>query len=268
VTDAARSQALPGAEGETLALPTGRRPAPDSQAGYTLIEVMIAMVVLIIGVLGTFMLIDGSAASTSRTTAREQGTNLARDLVERSRQLTYAKTTMALAPTNLRAALPASDSAGALTGASLDTFTVTRRNTTYTVKVFACSVDDPTDGAGQGDATFCEAPTGTIGQGPTTPAPGAAASVNVLGVAVVAGGSLLQTVCNAVGTNSAIMNRLTAAVSKVAPISACPSGATSNVAYDNQPDDLRRITATVSWTRAGHADSLVQTTLLTNPRQT
>ena len=48
------------------------------------------MVVLLVGVLGTLTMIEGSLASTSRTTAREQATNLARDLVERSRQADYA----------------------------------------------------------------------------------------------------------------------------------------------------------------------------------
>jgi hypothetical protein len=146
---------------------------------------------------------------------------------------------------------------------------VTRRNTTYTVKIFACSIDDPTDGAGNGDNTFCAATTGGAGGGgPGTPEPGPAAAVNVLGVAVAAGGSLLQTVCNAVGTNTAIANALSAALSDVATLSACPATASGTVAYDAQPDDMRRVAVTVTWTRAGHSGRLQQTTLLTNPRQT
>ena len=38
----------------------------------TLVEVMAAMVILIVGVLGTLALVQGSLSSTSRTTAREQ----------------------------------------------------------------------------------------------------------------------------------------------------------------------------------------------------
>jgi hypothetical protein len=203
-------------------------------------------------------------SSTSRTTAREQATNLARDVVERSRQATYANMTMDLAPATLRALMPASDSATALSGPSLRSFVVTRRNVDYTVTVFACSIDDPTDGAGTGDAKFCAAPSGTLVPGSTPPA--AAAAVNVLGIGVTAGGSLLDTVCKAVGTDTAILNALTSVVSTVAPISACPSGSTvGTVPYDSTPDDLRRVRVDVAWTRGG-GGSVSQTTLLTNPK--
>jgi Tfp pilus assembly protein PilV len=119
----------------------------DEEAGYTIVEVMVAMVILVFGVLGTLVLMEGSLSSTSRTTAREQGTNLARDLVERSRQAAYADVTVSTAPQILRATLPASDGATAVTGSPpLSTFQVTRRNVLYTVTVFACSIDDPSDG--------------------------------------------------------------------------------------------------------------------------
>ena len=235
------------------------------QRGMTVPEVMMAMVIMLVGVLGTLILVQGSMSSTSRTTAREQGTNLARDLVERSRQASYANMTMDLAPATLRAMLPASDSVTALSGPDLRTFDVTRRGVTYTVTVFACSIDDPTDGAGAGTAKFCAAPTGTVVPGSTPPGP--AASLNVLGITVLnAGGSLLDMVCKAVGSDAAILSALTSVVSNVAPISACPSGsAVGTVPYDSTPDDLRRVRIDVSWTR-GAAGSVSQTTLLTNPK--
>lgn len=228
------------------------------------------MVIMLIGVLGTLTLVEGSLSSTSQTTAREQGTNLARDLVERTREAAYADVTMADAPAKLRAKLPASDAATPLTGADM-TFNVRRRGVTYTVKVFACSIDDPTDGAGQGDATFCAASTGPVVPG--TPPPGPAAPVNVLGVDILglgisAGGTLLQTVCNALG-NPSVFQQLSNLVSAVAPISVCPAGSGGTVAFDRQPDDLRRVRIGVSWTpRGGQLQQLSQTTLLTNPRQT
>jgi prepilin-type N-terminal cleavage/methylation domain-containing protein len=228
------------------------------QDGMTIVEVMVAMVILVVGVLGTLTMLEGSFSSTNRTTAREQGTNLARELVERSRQVPYKEVTATAAAAKLAATLP---EAPVVTGSS---FQVTRRNVVYSVTISACSIDDPSDGAGQGDATFCAAPTSTTGPGSATP--GAAAAVNVLGIAVTAGGTLLDTVCNAVGTNTAILNTLTAAVSSVVPISACP-GSSSTVACDSVPDDLRRVRVDVSWTRGG-AGSVSQTTLLTNPNQT
>lgn len=233
------------------------------EQGFTIVEVIVAMVIMLVGVLGTLVLIEGSMASTSRTTAREQGTNLARDLVERSRQADYASVTMDLAPATLRATLPASDNASALTGS---TFSVKRRNVVYTVRIFACSIDDPTDGAGVGNATFCARPTSTTPAEP--PAPAAAAAVNVLGVQVALGGGLLSTVCHAVGTDTALLNQLTSAVSTVTPISVCPAGAgtTGAVPYDSDPDDLRRVRMDVTWSSGGSPGEVSQTTLLTNPR--
>ncbi len=258
MTDRPRHRRRNREDATTLVLPVATASRPDGEAGFTIVEVLIAMLVLIIGVLGTFTMIDGGMASTARTTARDQGTNLARDLVERSRQADYASMTNALAPATLRATLPASDSTAVVTPTS---FTVKRRGVTYAVNVFACSIDDPTDGAGVGDATFCETPTTTLHPGST--APGLAASVNVLGIGVAAGGTLLDTVCNALGI-SQITNLLSAALSKVAPLSACPSGSGTTAPYDSTPDDLRRVRIDVSWTLRG-AGSVSQTTLLTNP---
>jgi type IV pilus assembly protein PilV len=235
------------------------RPGAAREDGFTIIEVMVAMFILLVGVLGTLTLIQGSLSSTARTNAREQGTNLARDLVERTRQAAYTDVSMSVAPATLRATLPASE-VGALSGS---TFQVTRRRVDYTVTVFACSIDDPSDGAGVAGSTYCAPPTSTTHPG--SPGPGAAASVNVLGIAVSAAGSLLQTVCNALGISS-ISSALTAGLSASAPTSVCPSGSTATAPYDTQPDDLRRVRIDVSWTRNG-GGSISQTTLLTNPLQ-
>lgn len=233
--------------------------------GFTIIEVMVAMIILIIGVIGTLTLVEGGLSSTSRTTAREQGTNVARDLVERSRQAVYTSMTMGLAPTTLRATLPVSDNATAVTGVPpASTFQITRRGVVYTVKVFACSIDDPTDGVGVGDATFCADPGSTTIPG--SPPPGPAAAVNVLGIGVTAGGSLLQTVCGAIGTGT-ILTQITAALSPVAPLSVCAGAPGGTIGFETNPDDLRRVRIDVSWNRGG-AGSVSQTTLLTNPRQT
>jgi prepilin-type N-terminal cleavage/methylation domain-containing protein len=229
--------------------------------GMTIIEVMVAMVILLVGVLGTVSLVETGLLSTSRTTAREQGTNLARDLVERSRQVDYTSMTLGLAPATLRATLPASE-VSALSGS---TFTVTRRGVVYTVTVFACSIDDPTDGAGVGDTTFCAVP--TTPRQPGDPHGGAATGPNVLGLSVALGGSLLSTVCNALGSSSALFTSLMAVVNSVVPISICPAGSSvPKVPVDSHADDLRRVRLDVSWTSGGARD-VSQTTLLTNPLQ-
>jgi type IV pilus assembly protein PilV len=249
--------------------PRARRVTPPGEGGFTIVEVMVALVLLLVGVLAMVVMIEGSLSSTSKTTAREQATNLARELVERSRQVPYASTTTAAAPAAIAAALPESP---AVSGG---TFTVQRRHVDYTVTVSACSIDDPSDGAGVGNATFCDAPSNSTGPGSAPVGSGLALGPNVLGlpVSLAVGGSLVNTVCNAVGTDTAILNSVsslgTSLVSLVgngAQLEACPSAGGGSVAFDTRPDDLRRIRIRVDWTPGnGSPSSLTQTTLLTTP---
>ena len=58
--------------------------SPD-QRGFTIVEVMVAMAILLVGLLGTVAMIDGANATTASTRGREGATNLARELVEASR---------------------------------------------------------------------------------------------------------------------------------------------------------------------------------------
>lgn len=236
----------------------GPRPhhQPAGQDGFTIIEVMVAMIVLTIGVLGTFVLLEGSLTSTRATTQREQGTNLARELIERSRQLPYASTAYDVAPAQIRATLP---DAGVLNGSS---FTVVRRGTTYTVSLETCSIDDASDGVGVIKSGACAAPTGP--STPGTPSAGVLLGTSVLGVSVTAAGSLIQTVCNALGPGSTILTQVNALVSSITPLSACTNTA-ATAPYDSRPDDLRRVRATVTWTQGARTRTLNQTTFLTNP---
>ena len=236
--------------------------------GFTLVEILVAIVLLVIGVLAMLVMVEGGLTSTSRTTAREQATNLARDLVERSRQVPYASTTLAAAPAALAAALPEAPTV------SGGTFVVRRRNIDYTVTVTACSIDSPLDGAGLGDTTFCDNPSASTGPGSsTTTGSGLAAGANVLGIPVSAavGGSLIDTVCNAVGTNTAIAGQISGTAERLlslagngAQVEIC-SSSTTQVAIDPRADDLRRIRIKVDWTQHSNAYSLTQTTLLTTP---
>lgn len=243
-------------------------PRPRGEDGYTIIEVIVAMVMLVVGVLGMLGMIEGSLSSTSRTTAREQATNLAREIVERSREIPYAQTTKDAAPAALAAVLPEHP---AVTGSS---FVVRRRNIGYTATVTGCSIDDSADGAGVGDSSYCAKPTSY----PGSPAVGTgfAVGVNILGipVALAAGGSLLTTVCSALGTDNALVSQVGSSVASLlsplagngAEILLCPAGFAGSVAYDATPDDLRRVRVRVDWSQGSKDFSLTQTTLLTTPQ--
>src|SRR5256885_6357881 len=60
-----------------------------SEGGSLLIEVMVAIVVLLVGVLGSVTLVDAANRTTSTTRARESATNLARSILESTRAQPY-----------------------------------------------------------------------------------------------------------------------------------------------------------------------------------
>ena len=82
--------------------------------GFTLVEVLVAVLVLVVGVLGTVALVDAANDQTARTLGEEAGTNLAREMTEVARRAPFAdlghSTTAAAALHDL---VPAS---GALSG--------------------------------------------------------------------------------------------------------------------------------------------------------
>ncbi len=111
-----------------------------SSAGFTLIEVMIAAMVMVVGVLGTVSLVDQANASATITSAREGATNLIRDVVETAREVPYSQLTPSTITTQIQQRGLA-DAHPEIPGWQID-----RRGITYTVTAQACSVDDPSDG--------------------------------------------------------------------------------------------------------------------------
>lgn len=250
--------------------PRQPRSCRSGEDGFTLAEVMVALSLLLIGVLALLTMIEGSLSSTGRTVAREQATNIAREVIERSRQVPYASTTTTAAAAAIAAALPETPSVSA------GRFTVRRRGIDYSVAVSACSIDSPSDGAGVGDATFCDAPSSSSGPGSAPTGSGLAVGPNVLGlpVSLAVGGSLINTICNAVGTGVPVIDSISSLTTgglapllgNGAQVQVCPASGGREIAFDTRPDDLRRIRVRVDWTPgSGDAGSLTQTTLLTTP---
>src|SRR3712207_8859412 len=73
----------------------------QGEAGYTMVELMIAIFVILVGVLGTVTLIDRANSSTGQSRTREAGTSLARELVETTQGLPMATVTAANLQTEL-----------------------------------------------------------------------------------------------------------------------------------------------------------------------
>ena len=133
------------------------RPRPARHGGFTIIEVLVVMLLLLVGVLGTVSLIDTASGVGSTSRSREAATNLGREIVETAREVDYDLLLTSTAPAALQAVDGLQDTDPAAPGWQID-----RRNTRYTVTVASCIYDDPKDGAFSGDRTgYC---------GPTTSA--------------------------------------------------------------------------------------------------
>jgi prepilin-type N-terminal cleavage/methylation domain-containing protein len=112
----------------------------SDQSGFSLVEVLVAAVILVLGATTAFSLMDTANRSISANSARIGGTNLARELTEYARATDYDL----LAPGQVVPALRARTTiAGTLTGG---TWTIARRGVTYAVTASACTFDDPKDG--------------------------------------------------------------------------------------------------------------------------
>src|SRR5829696_8059399 len=106
------------------------------ESGYSLVEVLIAIVLLTVGILGTVALVDNANLRTSDTKGREGATSLVRELVESSRTVAFNNITSADLQPELSAKPGLADSDGAAG------WQVERRNFTYTITYTACTVDD------------------------------------------------------------------------------------------------------------------------------
>ena len=136
--------------------------------GFSLIEVLIAMFVIAVGVLGTVALIDRANAQTSGTKVRQTANALLRNLLETSQGLPYAQVASATLVSTLQSNGFADD-----VPASSSTWEIKRNGVTFTIAATACKVDDPSDGQGAHPAggDFCSDSAAGSGDGnPTTTA--------------------------------------------------------------------------------------------------
>ena len=123
------------------------------EAGFTLVEVMVAIAVLLVGVLGAVTMIDGANAVTTKTKAREGATALARSVLEIARGVQYRELSGAQVLSELEARPGLADADPVTAGHQIES-----RDFTFTVTVAACSMDDSKDNLGDHDEpsiTFC-----------------------------------------------------------------------------------------------------------------
>jgi prepilin-type N-terminal cleavage/methylation domain-containing protein len=128
------------------------------ERGFTIVEMMIAVVVLLVGALGTMAMLDTANKRSRGAEDRQNATALTRQVVEAAKAIPYRD----LAEGSVVSRLREED---ALAGVSGDPWRIERANTTFTVEVDLCWLDERADGLGSRAAgNFC----------PGTPAGGTA----------------------------------------------------------------------------------------------
>jgi prepilin-type N-terminal cleavage/methylation domain-containing protein len=121
------------------------------ERGFTLIEVLVTMLILMLGIGAAISMIDGANARTAANKDREAANSLSREVIESARSVPYRQLTQATAISELQAVPELAD-----TTPSTTAWTVRRRNQTYTITLEVCSVDDNQDGLGDTSAGgFC-----------------------------------------------------------------------------------------------------------------
>jgi prepilin-type N-terminal cleavage/methylation domain-containing protein len=133
-----------------------------TERGFTLIEVMVTMLILVVGIGATMALIDGANARTLATKKREAGNALSREVIEAARSVPYGQLNPGSAATTVQA-IPGLGDSTPFTGA----WTVERRKTVYTITMSVCSIDDDQDGFGDvSGGSFCGGGGGTADRNP------------------------------------------------------------------------------------------------------
>ena len=112
-----------------------------AEQGFTIIEALVAAVVLMIGLVGLLgMLIAGNHA-TSANRERQDATSLAREVIENVRTLGYSQLVASSLPSTLQPMIPSATVSGS-------TLVIPRSIYSFNVSVTECSLDDPADGYG------------------------------------------------------------------------------------------------------------------------
>lgn len=232
----------------------GRGMAPAMQMrredGFTLIEVMVAMLILVIGLLGAMTVLTQASSTSSTTQAREQGVSLDRELVEAARGIPYASLTPNTVAGNVASASALADSDGNAAG-----WQIKRRGIVFTVAMGVCSVDDPQDKLGADDAaTFCRSG--------ATPANAARCQVLLGSNGSIAGTAAAASAADA--GDCGIDRNLDGTVDGLTGGTgvACAVGAKT---CDQIPDDYKRIVVLVRWTTGEGSKYVLQSSTVPYP---
>lgn len=244
----------------------------SGEEGMTIVEVVVAMVILLVGVLGVIPILDTGNEVTGENLARDAGTALVREQLEKAREIAYSSLAdSSLVAGALAPAISGSDPAVAAV------FTTRRRGITYTTTISTCVLDDPSDGIGVATGTPCRPLPAASGGGgtPVSTSGSTTLNLNILGIQITGGGAVVEAVCSLFGTHGSIVDGLLGSGSALAGLVSTGADTTfcagkGNVALDRQANDATAVTSVVTWSqpRTGRAARVNQRVVVSGPRVT
>jgi hypothetical protein len=252
---------------------------------------MVAMVIMLVGVLGTIALLDVGNDATSDNTTRDTAVALAREELETAREISFASLPVVAnigtkMTTSLTGALPATllptTFASVIPGVGTVQFpaqkwATKRLGTTYESTMWTCVLDDRSDGIGPAPGSACTPVPVTDGGGGTSASGGGSSTLplNILGIAITGGGQLVDAVCTLLGTRGSVVDSLLGGsgllgglVSSGADTTFCVGK--GNVAFDRQAADAIAINTVVSFMYPGstRTGTVTQRVVVPGPRVT
>jgi prepilin-type N-terminal cleavage/methylation domain-containing protein len=218
--------------------------------GFSIVEVMIAMLILVVGLLGSATMLSQASDTSTSTQAREQAVALERELVEAARGMPYTELTTPLMVSAVQGTTGLGDADPNTAG-----WQIKRRGITFTVAMGVCSVDDPQDMRGADDpATFCIDGTGTATAARCRALLGSSGDIRGTAAAATAAD---RGDCGVDVNRDGQVDALTGATGV-----ACPAGSTT---CDQNPDDYKRIVTLVRWTKGQGARFALQSSTVPYP---
>jgi prepilin-type N-terminal cleavage/methylation domain-containing protein len=127
-------------------------PVRTDENGFTLVEILVAITILLVGVLGVTTMISVSDKTAVVNNARQGATGVVRRALETSRSLSFRSIKSATIASSIQSASPD------LTTTQAGTWKVNRDGYVYTLDATVCRVDDDSDGYGvhdSADPLFC-----------------------------------------------------------------------------------------------------------------